>query len=171
MILFRNFYHLLISTTLLTVFLIEYSPGRTAEGLGNFKSYTKIDHGVLVAADNGTIMLEVYSPTVIRVRVTKGEFLKDFSYAVIRNPEGMFTGIQEDGKELRLSTDSLEIFVSEKPVRLHFYNSVSLTKTMQGLDSYRKEHRRLHINTSFRMNGLSDSAKKRGRSTAGGNHM
>ncbi|HUL43585.1 MAG TPA: TIM-barrel domain-containing protein [Bacteroidota bacterium] len=113
---------MLISTTLLTVFLIEYSPGRTAEGLGNFKSYTKIDHGVLVAADNGTIMLEVYSPTVIRVRVTKGEFLKDFSYAVIRNPEGMFTGIQEDGKELRLSTDSLEIFVSEKPVRLHFYN-------------------------------------------------
>jgi len=107
---------------LLIIFLWSDSLAQPVERLGKFISFRKIDHGVVVAAENGKLMLTVYSPTVIRVRLARMEFERDFSYAVIRSAEGTFNAIREDEKELRLSTDSLQVVVSKDLLLLHFYN-------------------------------------------------
>ncbi len=93
-----------------------------SEQIGKFVSYQKIDHGVLITAENAKIMLTVYSPTIIRVRAVKKDFDRDFSYAVVKQAEGIFSRIAEDSHQLTLSTDSLTILVLKKNCGLQFFN-------------------------------------------------
>lgn len=93
-----------------------------SEQVGKFVSYQKIDHGVLITAENAKIMLTAYSPSIIRVRALKTDFGRDFSYALIKQPEGSFSRITDDADRLTFLTDSLKIVVAKKDVRFQFFN-------------------------------------------------
>ena len=92
-----------------------------SERIGTFKTYQKTDHGILVTADNAKMALTVYSPDIIRVRVVRGEFDRDFSYAVSEKPGDNFSSVKEEADELILSTTTTKLVVSKNPLQLHFY--------------------------------------------------
>jgi alpha-glucosidase len=61
--------------------------------LGSFKSMKQLEHGVLITAENAKVEVLHFSPTVIRIRVSRSELQPDFSYAVIQQPAGNFREI------------------------------------------------------------------------------
>lgn len=83
---------------------------------GNAKSLTQTNEGILVKAEGATMLINVYTPTVIRFRLVQKEFGKDFSYAVIQNPTGGFKRIKATETGWELTTDSLLIFVNKAPM-------------------------------------------------------
>src|SRR6266571_2729664 len=77
------------------------------DSIGNVTSVRQDAHGITMTTDHGIVALSVYSPTVIRVRVAQGRFADDFSFAVIQNPEGKFTSVNEKTDEIDLTTGGL----------------------------------------------------------------
>lgn len=67
----------------------------------------------------GTAVVTIYTPSIIRVRIAK-EFNKDFSFAVVGSPQNGNFDYGEDNAKFFVSTDSLILEITKKPVRLTF---------------------------------------------------
>jgi alpha-glucosidase len=82
----------------------------------------KID-GQRVSLSTGTayVQVTVYSPSVIRVRMDKQQLGKDFSYAVIAQPEKTKATITQTGSDITIVTDSVKLVISKKPFHTAFY--------------------------------------------------
>lgn len=91
------------------------------EQLGNFDSFEKIPNGVSIKATNASLYITAYSPNIIRVRVLKEGSEADLSYAVIAEPKGNISEVNETNKNIIFSTDSLLIHVEKNPIRIDFY--------------------------------------------------
>ncbi len=92
--------------------------------LGAFKSLQKTAHGVQIkTSDNEEVQLEVYSPTIVRVRIAPADLAESSSYAVIREASNTFNKIDNNKNDITLTTDSLKIIIQKDPVRLDFYNA------------------------------------------------
>ncbi|HEX7366705.1 MAG TPA: glycoside hydrolase family 31, partial [Pelobium sp.] len=63
----------------------------------------------------------VYGSNIIRVRLDKKELQKDFSYAVIAQPQQTKTRITQTDEAITVSTDSLKVIISKKPYNVAFY--------------------------------------------------
>ncbi len=88
--------------------------------LGSFKSMKEVEHGIIITADNARVEVLHFSPTVVRVRIDRTEIKPDFSYAVIRQPAGNFKEITDKRDSLLLITDSLQVVIIKKPLRIKF---------------------------------------------------
>lgn len=91
--------------------------------LGDFQSFKKEDHGIVIKASNAVVSIQDYSPTIISVRITQKATPEDSSWAVIRRPLSSFTQITHSPDVLTLTTDSLKILVHKKPLSIEFYNA------------------------------------------------
>ena len=82
----------------------------------------KID-GQQVSLTTGTayVQVTVYSPSVIRVRMDKQQLGKDFSYAVIAQPEKAKATITQTGNDVTIVTDSVKLIIGKKPFHTAFY--------------------------------------------------
>ena len=112
----------LISCLMIATLAVVRAQAGLSESIGNVTAVQPGPHGVTLTADNGVVELSVYSPTVVRVRAAQGQFADDFSFAVIQNPQGTFTSVNDQGDELRLSTGELDVVVKKHPLRLQFLN-------------------------------------------------
>ncbi len=92
--------------------------------LGAFKSLQKTAHGVQIkTSGNEEVQLEVYSPTIVRVRIAPSDLAESPSYAVIREASNTFNKIENNKNDITLTTDSLKIVIQKNPLRIDFYNS------------------------------------------------
>jgi alpha-glucosidase len=64
----------------------------------------------------------IYSPTIIRVNITKEPSLNDFSFAVIQDPS---TGLayEETNNTLEIKTSALKLIINKNPLRFNFYTA------------------------------------------------
>ncbi len=92
-----------------------------SEQVGPVLRVTRTDHGVLLETAGMTAALTVYGPTVIRVRITRGDFAPDFSYAVVRQPGSTPWKLAETDSTVVLSTDSLVAVATRNPLRISFF--------------------------------------------------
>ena len=90
---------------------------------GKIKSLKKVENGVLVQTDRAQLLIQVYQPQLIRIRLSQTPFTKDFSYAVIRQPDGNFTLVTEQPDHWELTTDSLKIVLSKNPMSIKVLNA------------------------------------------------
>lgn len=91
--------------------------------VGNIKS-VKIDaQNVNIVADAAFIQAMVYSPSIIRIRMDKQILKKDFSYAVVLEPQQTKVSIIQNDKEIIIVTDSLKAIFQKKPYSVTFYNN------------------------------------------------
>ncbi|RZK41078.1 MAG: DUF4968 domain-containing protein [Pedobacter sp.] len=88
---------------------------------GDIKSISIANQKVSFQTDNAHGEIIVYSPSIIRVRLDKKPLVKDFSYAVVMQPQKTNVGITQNETEIVLQTDSLKAVVSKKPFRVTFY--------------------------------------------------
>jgi alpha-glucosidase len=89
--------------------------------LGNFE---KLDRSpsrqtFTLTTTNGTAVITVYTPNIIRVRIAK-EFGPEHSYAVIGEMMRCNFDYGEDNNTFFVTTDSLELHVTKNPVRFTF---------------------------------------------------
>jgi alpha-glucosidase len=96
------------------------SQGRLNENIGNFKTYKNIPNGIEIEADRANIRITVYADDVIRVRATQGSFSSDFSYAVIQNPLGEFSSVNDAVNKIILTTKSLVVEITKQPLLVRF---------------------------------------------------
>ena len=91
--------------------------------MGNFKSIKSSGMEVIIKAENASLQVRYYSPTIIRIRIDKDLSAPDFSYAVIAGPGTGEFKIQENSESVTLLTDSLKIGIRKNPVRVQIKNS------------------------------------------------
>jgi len=63
----------------------------------------------------------VYSPSVVRVRLDKKVLGKDFSYAVVAQPQNVAIKVSQTANELVLQTDSLKAVIYKRPFGIAFF--------------------------------------------------
>ncbi len=76
---------------------------------------------VSITTQNGHALVTAYSPSVIRVRMDKQPLGKDFSYAVIAQPQAFSPQVTQNGEEVRIETDSLVARIGKNPFSIIFY--------------------------------------------------
>ncbi|UEG54281.1 glycoside hydrolase family 31 protein [Mucilaginibacter daejeonensis] len=88
--------------------------------LGNTQSVQQAAGRLTITTAEATALITVYSPTVIRVNITRNVQDADASFAVIREPLGQIEH-QETDTEVIVTTDALTLRISKDPLRFAFY--------------------------------------------------
>ena len=106
---------LLVSTTM------AFGQKKLSQSIGKMLNYKKVNETILIQAINAKLEITAFSPEIIRVRMTKDNFLEDFSYAVVMKEKVKFE-IKDTDSELWLNTSKIKVKVSKNPLRVSFYN-------------------------------------------------
>jgi alpha-glucosidase len=94
----------------------------TVAPVGIVKKYSIKDNRIELSTTRTNISIVVYSPSIIRVRMSKQTFGEDFSYAVVASPASdVKVHARETGAEILLSTDSLQVRIAKEPFSIAFY--------------------------------------------------
>ncbi len=97
---------------------------RLSEQAGKYTKVKPIEGGFAFVLENGYATVTAYSPTIVRVRVTKAPPVQDFSYAIDDlSTHGTFLHLSEGGDGAVLRTDSLVIRVNKSPFRVTFFTA------------------------------------------------
>src|SRR5476649_2814729 len=89
--------------------------------LGNADQIIKRDNVLIIKASEAAARLWVYSPTIIRVCVSRN-FSNDDSFAVIQTP-GEKLIYHESENELVINTGALKLHINKLPLRFKFCNA------------------------------------------------
>jgi alpha-glucosidase len=111
---------LLISTAMLLVHVAR-SQSMPVSELGNVSQVRLLADTLLLRTDQAEARIWVYSPTVIRVRVTKPHAAKDTSFAVIQQPTKI--SYQDADSVLEVKTPMIKLVISKRPMRFKFYTA------------------------------------------------
>jgi alpha-glucosidase len=68
------------------------------------------------------VLVSIYSPTIIRVRITKQVDDTDESFAVIQQPSDTI-GFDDHPNELHINTAALRVIINKNPLRFNFYTA------------------------------------------------
>lgn len=91
--------------------------------VGSILSVSKTTRGLALHTTRGMVEIMAYSPSVIRVRMSKNTFETDFSYAVIAAQLPVKTVLNETDRLINFSTDSLKITIQKNPYAIAFYTA------------------------------------------------
>jgi alpha-glucosidase len=94
--------------------------GMQIELAGNTQHISPRDHHILIKTPNAEARVWVYSPTIIRVNISKYFTADDHSFAVIQQPEGNIR-YDESADEVSIHTGQLELRITKAPLRFNFY--------------------------------------------------
>ncbi|MFY8034842.1 MAG: glycoside hydrolase family 31, partial [Flexibacteraceae bacterium] len=112
----------LLSAMLTFLFTQISKADNLPQSLGNFKSLTKNNSGIEIVTDFGTLKAIVYSPTIVRIRLSKNGEFDDFSYAVLNQPNITKFEVNDNKSFVSITTDSLQVIFSKNPVRVKLLN-------------------------------------------------
>lgn len=88
------------------------------------QSFERDGNLIKMTCDNAKIQISFLNEKMIRVRVTNKDFVKDYSYAVVKNnwSEVQLT-ISEEEDQIILLTSQLQLRIRKKPFHLTIYDS------------------------------------------------
>jgi alpha-glucosidase len=102
-----------------TIFAQEHMQ---TEILGNAETIDKQGDYLLIKTKEAEARVYVYSPTIIRVNITKNFDEKDTSFAVIQNPLNKVDYVETMGG-VEVKTSALILRISKSPLRFSFYTA------------------------------------------------
>jgi alpha-glucosidase len=91
------------------------------EILGNTESVNKQNNALIIKTKEAEARVWVYSPTIIRVSISKEHSL-DTSFAVIQNPAENID-YTESAEEIIINTGTLKLLINKSPLRFNFYTA------------------------------------------------
>jgi len=91
-----------------------------SESIGSYTGYQKVKFGISVTAEKGTLRVLLYSPSIIKVSVSRTNLFDDFSYAVCSEPQPADFELKEDDKSIRVVTSKLNVVINKSPLRVRF---------------------------------------------------
>lgn len=89
--------------------------------VGNVEAVNVEQNVIHIKTQNAFAEIIPYTPTIIRIRIDRNAFKKDFSYAVIAQPEAFSPDISQTPDSIVLSTDSLKCVIQKRPFSVAFY--------------------------------------------------
>ncbi|MES2426250.1 MAG: glycoside hydrolase family 31 protein [Bacteroidota bacterium] len=92
------------------------------EILGNADTITEQNGALVIKTAQAEARVWVYSPTIIRVCISKSFSEADESFAVIEKPLDKFTW-QKLGDEIEVTTSALKLVINLNPLRFNFYTA------------------------------------------------
>lgn len=102
-------------------FLTSSILGQAVIPVGNIETVSVKQNALLIKTQNAFAQIIPYTPDIIRIRIDRASFKKDFSYAVIATPESFKSDISQTPDSIILSTDSLKCVIQKKPFSIAFY--------------------------------------------------
>ena len=92
--------------------------------IGKVQRVEKLNDGVELAAGSTKVRITAFRQGVFRVRVApKGAFPKDFSWAMMESPAPPTVKIEENEKEVRVTSGSLVAVVQRSPLLINFFDA------------------------------------------------
>jgi len=88
---------------------------------GNFQHINYKEDHILIKTDDAEARIWVYSPTVIRVNISRKFNAAQQSFAVIQQPDSNIS-YDESPDEVSINTGSLEVRINKSPLRFNFYS-------------------------------------------------
>ncbi|RFM27064.1 glycoside hydrolase family 31 protein [Deminuibacter soli] len=88
--------------------------------VGDVKKVSAANGRLDIATTHAFVRLQVYSASVVRVRISGQPLGDDFSYAVTAKASGKITPV-ETAQDIQFSTDSIRIHIGKKPFSVSFY--------------------------------------------------
>jgi alpha-glucosidase len=92
------------------------------EFLGDIKSTRQQQGKLIIKTAEAEAHVYVYSPTVIRVNITKNALAEDHSFAVIQKPLGKID-YHETPDSISVSTTALKLHINRSPLRFSLYTA------------------------------------------------
>ncbi|MDB4927472.1 glycoside hydrolase family 31 protein [Mucilaginibacter sp.] len=92
------------------------------EILGNADTVTEQNGALVVKTPQAQARVMVYSPTIIRICISKNFDEADSSFAVIEKPLDKFT-YQKLTDTIEVSTSALKLVINKNPLRFNFYTA------------------------------------------------
>ncbi|MBE0639167.1 MAG: glycoside hydrolase family 31 protein [Bacteroidales bacterium] len=115
-----------MKTRVLAFFLSFFSiSAMTQNNLNNsLGDFTKLERNpanqtFTIKTTNGSAIVTIFSQNIIRIRIAK-TFIPDFSFSVVGSPIRGNFDYGEDNNGFFITTDSLELHMTKKPVRFTF---------------------------------------------------
>ena len=89
------------------------------ERLGNASKVTTSERGVTLTAPNGVVRINVVSPSIVKVHLSKTGVFDNVSYAVVgESPIGPAPAITKDASLCTIRTDSMMVSIALKPIAI-----------------------------------------------------
>jgi alpha-glucosidase len=107
-------------SVLATAFAVSFAQAQPVVSAGNVESAVVDGQQVHLKLTRGQADITVYSPSVIRVRVDKQAFRRDFSYAVVAPLEKTATTFTQDAREVVIATPTLTARIAKQPFAVTF---------------------------------------------------
>jgi alpha-glucosidase len=102
------------------IYLKAQSP---VKNVGNIKTVKTSNNSISISTENAYAAITVYSANIIRVRIDKQPLKKDFSYAVVGEPQKVNAKIVNGANEITITTDSLKAIVQKSPFSISYYTT------------------------------------------------
>ncbi|QJD96886.1 glycoside hydrolase family 31 protein [Mucilaginibacter robiniae] len=90
--------------------------------LGNTQQVISHSHQLIIQTPEAEAQVSIYSPTIIRVNITRKPEQQDASFAVIQDPLQEIA-YQETEQEITVHTSALQLRISKSPLRFAFYTT------------------------------------------------
>lgn len=88
--------------------------------LGNMVHYMEGEQSLFLQTDNGSALVQIYTPGIFRIRISKGDFGDDFSYSVVGKRYPCKLVMERSGEKITMQTDSLLLEIHTYPLRFIF---------------------------------------------------
>jgi alpha-glucosidase len=89
---------------------------------GNVQGFKQHDGVLIIKTAEAEARVYVYSPTIIRVNISKKQENEDPSYAVIRQPLADFD-VDESAEFIKVNTSALKLLINKSPLRFNFFSA------------------------------------------------
>ncbi len=109
--------------TLLVLVAVLATTVANAQPVKPVGAVTRVEKGeqqVRLQTTNAHVELQVFSPSIVRVRIDKQPLGRDFSYAVVGKAQPTKTAITEDAAAITIVTDALRVRVARQPFAITF---------------------------------------------------
>ena len=105
------------------LFSVEYSFSQDdpVTPVGKIISAAISQQKIVIKTTNAYAEITVYSPSVIRVRIDRKPFTRDFSYAVVAKPEVVRAKISQTDQDIDIATDSLKAVIQKNAFSIAFF--------------------------------------------------
>jgi alpha-glucosidase len=97
------------------------NPTQPVQGPGKIKSLRQHGQHLEILTEHAYVDVSVYSPSVVRVRMSLQPLGDDFSYAVVSKPQTTALQLTQTDSVYTLSTDTLDVQIRKAPFAVAFY--------------------------------------------------
>jgi alpha-glucosidase len=94
----------------------------SVDRLGDATNVRTLDRGVEITATNGRMLIEIITPAIVKIHVTRSASYDTLSYAVVGRAQSIQPVVKINDDVIAISTDSMQVYVDRKPLTVKVFD-------------------------------------------------